>query len=386
MPQTLANSLTPERAIEAAEKLGIFDEVCGKRPFAAKADADSAGFLWGLKPPSPSGSSFSAACRVRIDSAAFMPGLKSRHTARTSISAACIGLKCFVNRQWVAPVPLRLWHLASLDAPTVAVVWTLGFAWAASVRLPPWIPVLLALATWAVYVADRLLDARLCLRIGESRSLRLRHRFHWRHRQIFVPLAIAAICAAAVIVFVLMPPIARERNSVLAVAALAYFTRVHSQGNQPPPLATSSSPRFPRFLSKELLVGLIFTAFCVLPAWSRSLPAHGAWRPLAPAAFFALLAWLNCQAIEYWESSSEGSRSRKICLFGSLLGIIGILLAAILSPFQPRPAALLLAGSVAALLLALLDRVRGRLTPLALRACADLALLTPVLLLPVAHL
>jgi len=156
MPQTLANSLTPERAIEAAEKLGIFDEVCGKRPFAAKADADSAGFLWGLKPPSPSGSSFSAACRARIDSAAFMPGRKSRHTARTSISAACIGLKCFVNRQWVAPVPLRLWHLASLDAPTVAVVWTLGFAWAASVRLPPWIPVLLALATWAVYVADRL--------------------------------------------------------------------------------------------------------------------------------------------------------------------------------------------------------------------------------------
>ena len=62
-----------------------------------------------------------------------------------------------------APAPLALWHLASLDAPTVAVTWSLAFAWAAQVRLPGWIPLLLALACWAVYVADRLLDARAAL-------------------------------------------------------------------------------------------------------------------------------------------------------------------------------------------------------------------------------
>jgi hypothetical protein len=67
-----------------------------------------------------------------------------------------------------APVLLRLWHLMSLDAPTVAVIWSLSFAWAAGVHLPRWIPVLLALGTWAVYVGDRLLDTRSALRSGIS--------------------------------------------------------------------------------------------------------------------------------------------------------------------------------------------------------------------------
>jgi hypothetical protein len=49
---------------EAAEKLGILGEIRGKRPSAAKAGIDSVGFMQGLKPPPPSGSSFSAACKV----------------------------------------------------------------------------------------------------------------------------------------------------------------------------------------------------------------------------------------------------------------------------------------------------------------------------------
>ncbi|MEI4861391.1 hypothetical protein Q8G41_27770, partial [Klebsiella pneumoniae] len=50
------------------------------------------------------------------------------------------------------PRILTLWHLASLDAPTVAVVWALSFAWAAGVHLTPWTPLLLASGTWSVYV------------------------------------------------------------------------------------------------------------------------------------------------------------------------------------------------------------------------------------------
>ena len=56
-----------------------------------------------------------------------------------------------------APAPLRLWHLTSLDAPTVAVVWSLSFAWVVGVHLPKWVPVLLAIGTWVAYVGDRLL-------------------------------------------------------------------------------------------------------------------------------------------------------------------------------------------------------------------------------------
>ena len=51
-----------------------------------------------------------------------------------------------------APAPLRLWHLASLDAPTVAAVWGLAFAWAAHIALPRWIPALLALGTFVAGV------------------------------------------------------------------------------------------------------------------------------------------------------------------------------------------------------------------------------------------
>ncbi len=66
------------------------------------------------------------------------------------------------------PRALHLWHLASLDAPTVAVVWTLAFAWAAGVHLDRWVLVLLASGTWTVYVGDRLLDAHRAIRVGQS--------------------------------------------------------------------------------------------------------------------------------------------------------------------------------------------------------------------------
>lgn len=278
-------------------------------------------------------------------------------------------------RLFDAPLPVRLWHLASLDAPTVAVVWSLGFAWAAGIRLPLWVPVLLALVAWAVYIGDRLLDARAGLRSDVPHQLRDRHLFHWRHRRILVPLAAAAACAAAWIVLALMPTGVRERDSLLAAAALAYFTRVHSSRNQP----LLRSP----LLTKELLVGLLFTTGCVLPAWYRT---HAAGPLAAPAVFFALLAWLNCHSIDRWESCASRNRTSQILALPTLLAFAGLLLAAVLAAFQPRSAALVAAGAASALLLALLDRLRNRLSPVALRAAADLVLLTPLLLTPFARL
>ena len=179
-------------------------------------------------------------------------------------------------------------------------------------------------------------------------------------------------------VITLMPPTIRERNSVLAAAALAYFTRVHSGST----LWTRPSPTLSRLLSfrfplKELLVALLFTAACALPVFSR-LPAANTARPLTAAVtFFALLAFVNCHAIEQWESSSSSSTGSQTRHFAGLLAIIGMFTAALLFPHHPRPAALLVMGTGSALLLALLDLMRSRLTPLALRTAADLVLLTP---------
>lgn len=270
-----------------------------------------------------------------------------------------------------APNPLGLWHLASLDAPSVAVVWTLAFAWAAGIQLPAWVFLLLALATWAVYIGDRLLDARSALGKASLDSLRERHIFHHRHRRVLVPIALAATCTCVWIVCTQMPATARERNSVLAIAALAYFTGVHSSRR----LANLRVS----LLKKELLVGILFTAACALPALARAAaPARA--QLLGAAAYFALLAWLNCHAIDRWEARGS-SHGPQIATPAGLLFLAAMPLAFFLYPSEPGLAALVLAGSASALLLALLDRAQGRLSPLALRVAADLALLTPLVLL-----
>jgi hypothetical protein len=272
--------------------------------------------------------------------------------------------------------PLELWHLASLDAPTVAVAWSLSFAWAARVRLATWLPPLLALTVWAVYVFDRLLDARAALRTAELSRLRERHYFHWRHRRALLPMAIVSACAAAGLILAFMPMAARERNSLLAAASLAYFARVHS-GHRVRPFISA-------LLTKELLVGLLFTAGCVLPALGALRTAHGTLRPLVcAAAFFAALAWLNCHAIDQWEAET---RRNFQTVSSFVLAAGGVLLALIMLFAHPRIGILLLAGVASALLLALLDWQRDKLSAVTLRAAADFALLAPVPLLALAWL
>ncbi len=274
-----------------------------------------------------------------------------------------------------APAALAFWHLSSFDAPTVAVVWSLAFAWAAGVRLPLWTPVALALVAWSVYIGDRLLDARAGVRQPALEQLRERHFFHWRHRRVLIPLAAVAALAAAGIVLVSMPIGFRAPNTLLAAAALAYFSGVHSHR------------RLPRIVTKEFLVGVIFTAACALPTYLR-LRGHGGgiWPLLAPAVYFAALAWLNCSAIGRWEAGVRRSGGAGVQTLGAALALGGLFLALATATAHPREAALLAAGAAAALLLALLDRSRDRLTPLALRALADLVLLTPLLLAPCARI
>jgi hypothetical protein len=242
------------------------------------------------------------------------------------------------------------------------------------VRLPVWIPVLLALAAWAVYIGDRLMDARTALRDGDLDGLRERHLFHYRHWRVLAPMAACSAAGAAAILFTLMPAAARERNSVLAAAALVYFAGVHSSRKQ----AWGTSFRLVAIFKKELLVGVLFTAACALPGLSRA--AAQAKLPLAvAAAFFALLAWLNCHAIDRWEAT--GGRRNRVFRLACLLALAGALLARGLAPGDGRVAELVLAGTVSSLLLAGLDGLRSRLSPLALRATADLVLLMPLALL-----
>lgn len=273
-----------------------------------------------------------------------------------------------------APALLRWWHLASLDAPTVAVIWTLSFARTAGVHLPLWALVLSALGTWCVYVGDRILDARRALRLGRLDLLRERHFFHWRHRRVLAPLSGFAAIASAAIIFSQMPAAVREHDSVLALAALAYFSGVHAPGSR-------KLRWLSRVWSKEFVVGVLFTAGCALPTLTRlrMQPENraGVVVLLLAMSFYAALGWLNCTAIEHWEAD-EG---RGIAWLAGLIGAGAVLLALACAAFDLRVAALCAACAGSALLLAVLDRQSGRLTPLALRCAADLVLLTPLVCL-----
>lgn len=278
-----------------------------------------------------------------------------------------------------APRPVSFWHLTSLDAPTVAIVWSLSFGWMADLHLPLWVPLLLALTVWPVYVGDRLLDARVGLRDARRSGLQERHYFHWRHRQTLLSLAVAAACSAALIILFFMPAAARAQDSVLAAASLAYFACVH--------VSRSTRPFLWPLLTKELLVGILFTLGCAEPTLRRmpALWSVSSWPVLGAMVFFALLAWLNCSAIDAWESSAtRNSRPglRTPFSLGCLLAGAGAVLALRCFASNPHAGTLLLAGAAGAALLAWLDHHRNRLRPVALRACADLSLLTPVLFIP----
>lgn len=262
---------------------------------------------------------------------------------------------------------LCLWHLASLDAPTVALVWAAAFAWSARIRIPGWWWIAIPCAVWTVYVGDRLLDVW-----GRRADLQARHRFHWRHRRWLWPAAAGTGLATGWLVLKNLPPGVLRRDSLVGLAAAAYFSGVHGRATFPGWVRRLVS----RLVSRELIVGLVFTAGCLLPAWSsvdagsRTLLAV---RMAVPFAFFSALAWLNVRAIEWWEN--PGARCPRPAMVW--LAMAGTAAAGMVP--NGRLAALLGCGAASCLLLALLDRLRPE--ALVRRALADLVLLTPVLLL-----
>ncbi len=280
----------------------------------------------------------------------------------------------------IAGSALDHWHLLSLDAPTVAVVWTLGFATALHLQLPPLGPAMLALATWLVYVADRLLDAA---RPAHAASLQERHHFHQRHRRIFLSVAAVVLPLLAWLVMTRLDPAPLREDLALAGCSLVYLLCVHF----PLGLAARTRIRLP----KELIVGIVFAAACGIPTWSRD---HAA-RPvlLLLLCLLATLCWINCVAIEYWQSTLETSvnlHHSTLWLgrnFNTVAGMLAALAAAALvvcgrSRTDIALAALFLSVTISSSALTWLHHRCHRLEPLRLRAAADAVLLTPAMLVP----
>lgn len=277
--------------------------------------------------------------------------------------------------------PLALWHLLSLDAPTVAALWTWFIARAAGIELPVTSPIAMALAVWIIYAADRLLDAHRAEANGERRELEARHHFHFAHRRMFAG-GIGAACVALAAVLPTLDAAALRLYAVEGLLLTLWFAVLH---------ATRSAHRLP----KEIAVGIFFSAAVFIPTVARAPELRFR---LAPAAWLlALLCALNCLFIYAWEhpqlrnprTQRTGAAPpphpttrfalRRLDAFAMAAFSIGLALS-IWTGGALR--AICAACALSAALLLALDRSRERLSHIHLRAAADLTLLTPALLTP----
>lgn len=267
----------------------------------------------------------------------------------------------------------RLWlwfNLLSLDAPLVAVLWQALFARCldAPIRIASFAA--LALSVWFIYVSDRLLDA-----LRPEAASAPRHRFYREHWSSFAVAAVAALFILGWICSFLHPVVLR--NGLLMLGAiLAYFSFIHLM---------PGSVR--RLWPKELAVGMLFAAGTSLATWSRTAAPHRTM--VLPICLFTALCWLNCSAIEYWEWTGHQEGRAEPHAVTMWLGphlhrlAFGILIAgaALFSwlPVTLRP--LFVAFLVSAAGLYWLDRKRNRFSADALRVLADVALLSPIVLM-----
>jgi hypothetical protein len=259
------------------------------------------------------------------------------------------------------------WHLLSLDAPTVAAVWAWFFARAMRLHMPIFPALLLALGTWLLYVADRILDG-----LRKDELLRERHHFHARHRTAFLVAASVLFVLLAYYVVTRMRPAALRDDLYIGVFALLYLLAVHR-------------PAAPSRLPKELAVAILFAAATAVPAWSRISAGK---EQMAPAViFFALLCWINCVGIEKWEGGDPHPSTRWASVHLRSIVTMIALLALAAAVFAPSSGLTMvyLAALLSSGLLFALDMRSTRLSPLHLRIAADAALLTPLAVFPFAR-
>jgi hypothetical protein len=297
--------------------------------------------------------------------------------------------------------PLAHWHLLSLDAPSIASLWTIFIARCAGLTLHWSQPAAMFIAVWMIYAADRLLDARLLdaglldadLRDGLPQArrspppeLEARHRFHHHHRGGFLAFIVLA-ALALVMLLESVPTAALHLYALLATLVAAWLLLIHAR-----PLPTAASHRLP----KELAVGVFFSAAVFIPTVAREPTLRSALLPAA--ALFATVCTLNCLFLYAWEHptprlqahwTTRWATAHLIDLATLVVAVAALaMLSGTLQPLAPPLSARLslsrwpaLACALSTALLLLLHLFRRRLSTIHLRASADLVLLTPLLLM-----
>jgi len=270
------------------------------------------------------------------------------------------------------PNPLDLWHLLSLDGPTVAALWTWFIASTNHIHLPATSIAAMFVAVWTLYAADRLLDARLLsVHPFDAGNLEARHYFHHRQRSSFI----AGVLLASIALAILLPhltPEAVRLYLILGGFVFAYFVLIH---------VSQSAHRLP----KEFAVGICFAAATFIPTVSRQ--PHLRLSLITPAALFAALCSLNCLFIFAWEHDSGHNNAHPttrvaVHYLPQLAAVVAAVGVGLCFLDRRTPWHVAAACTVSLVILQLLHHYRRQIPPVTLRAAADLALTTPLLLLP----
>jgi len=251
------------------------------------------------------------------------------------------------TRPWLWP------NLLSLDAPIVALLWQILFIRCFHGQLGMLPAVLLALAVWLIYAADRMLDAwRGCLE-------QPRHQFYRRHWRAVLPVWTAVLGTGSWLAWSRLPGTLLLEGALVASGTGLYLATVHLA----PGLVA-------RTRAKECAVAVLFGLGASLAAW----PGVQTKSDVLAILLFSGVCWMNCAAIEDWE--------RGVALRPSLIiaaAIVAMVAAVFLREHRPILGSAETAGALG---LILLDRMRGRYSAEALRVLADVVLLTPILFLP----
>jgi len=272
-------------------------------------------------------------------------------------------------------IPWWLWpNLLNFDAPVVAVVWQELFARGAGVELSWPQRWLLFLAVWEVYFADRWLDAR----IGRHESTE-RHRFHRRIGGLGW-LIQAVVCVIGLgLAFQCLNREGWLAAGAVGAATAVWFASTHLDGAQL------------GWLPKEAGVGLVFAAGAALQPWALTeLPKGGL---LVGAGVFAVVCIQNCASITVWESlptdrMDPGSFLNRWPKWAQHVGRVslglGVLIASVsLVHFDGEPLKAGFCAAVSLFALGGLGLGRPATRRRGTRILADLALLTPLLVLAV---
>jgi hypothetical protein len=249
-----------------------------------------------------------------------------------------------------AATPFWLWlNVLSLDSPIVALVWQdfLMRCYPALLRAPArWV---LGLTVWAIYLADRLLDAQHPAADNET----ARHRFYRRHMRSAMGLLILVGIADGAIAILGLRPDVLLSGLFIAACVLLY-------------LALFALWRIGVKRWKHPSAALLFTVGVFLVEWIRTAdPARTLTRP---AAVFCALCFGNLILIESWEQGWLAAPR--------VWMLMPILIAACAVLGDTR---WYLAVSASAFGLAILDLSGGRMDATVRHVLADALLLTPLL-------